>query len=391
MIDYIIIGLLVTAIVLLIVILAKSSAKAGSTDIAKEIVRSKSELGNQLSSVKDAVFEQRTAILREQLEQQNRLNKTLTDAVSQLQSSNERKLEQMRMTVDEKLSDTLSKRLDSSFKSVSEQLEKVYISLGKMQDLSSGVTDLQRLLTNVKARGTWAEVRLGEILEQVLTNDQFERNISIKNNSERVEFAVKIPSKDNPEETIYLPIDSKFPQEDYLRIQQAAENADKAAVTEYGKALEKIIRSEAATISKLYIDVPKTTDFAIMFLPTEGLYAEVLRRQGLIEELQSRYRIMICGPTTITAFLNTLRIGFRTIALDKRAAEVWKVLGATKQQYDKFSDILAKAKRKIDEAGNVLDDAQKRNTTIRRKLNGVEDLPADDADALLNSLPDSFE
>ena len=391
MIDYIIIGLLVAAIVLLIMVLVKTSAKSGNTEIAREIVRSKSELGNQLSSVKDAVFEQRTAILREQLEQQNRLNKTLTDAVSQLQSSNEQKLEQMRMTVDEKLSDTLSKRLDSSFKSVSEQLEKVYVSLGKMQDLSSGVTDLQRLLTNVKARGTWAEVRLGEILEQVLTSDQFERNVSIKNNSERVEFAVKIPSKDNSEEIIYLPIDSKFPQEDYLRIQQAAENADKAAVAEYGKALEKIIRSEAATISRLYIDVPRTTDFAIMFLPTEGLYAEVLRRQGLIEELQNRYRIMVCGPTTITAFLNTLRIGFRTIALDKRAAEVWKVLGATKQQYDKFSDILAKAKKKIDEAGNVLDDAQKRNTTIRRKLNGVEELPAEDAEVLLDGLPDSFE
>jgi len=288
------------------------------------------------------------------------------------------------------LTDTLSRRLDSSFRAVGEQLNKVYESLGKMQELSGGVTDLQRLLTNVKARGTWAEVRLGEILEQILTAEQYEQNVSVKGNMERVEFAIKIPSKDKEGDYVYLPIDSKFPQEDYLRLSAAAETGDKEMVEQCAKALERVVKSEAATINKLYIDVPKTTDFAIMFLPTEGLYAEVLRRQGLVEEIQSKYRVMICGPTTITAFLNTLRMGFRTIALDRRAAEVWAVLGAAKQQYERFDIVLEKAKRKLDEASTALDDAQKRNVIIRKKLKGVEELPAEDAMLLLDVTTDVY-
>lgn len=316
-------------------------------------------------------------------EQSEKLNATLAESVRRLQESNEKKLDQMRETVDEKLTSTLQKRLDSSFQQVGEQLQNVYKSLGEMKELASGVNDLQRVLTNVKARGTWAEVQLGNLLEQTLTAEQFERNVSPKGNNERVEFAVKIPSREEDGKFIWLPIDSKFPQEDYLRLYEAAENADRAAVEEAAKSLERIIKKEAEDIARLYINVPVTTDFAILFLPTEGLYAEVLRRPGLAEELQNKYRVMVCGPTTITAFLNTLRMGFRTIALDKRAAEVWKVLGAAKTQYEKFGVVLDKLQRKIEEAGNTLEDARKRNNIIRKNLKNVEELSPAEADSLL--------
>lgn len=291
----------------------------------------------------------------------------------------------MRMTVDEKLTDTLSKRLDSSFKVVGEQLKSVYESLGEMRKITGDVTALQRVLTNVKARGTWAEVQLGNILEQTLTKDQYDCNVSTKNDTKRVKFAVKIPSREKDGETVWLPIDSKFPQEDYIRICEAAEKADKEALEAAQKALEQNIKNQAKTIAELYINVPKTTDFAIMFLATEGLYSEVLRRPGLCEEIQNKYRIMICGPTTITAFLNTLNVGFRTIALNKKTTEIQKTLSAVSSQYDLFESLLAKAKKKIDEAGSSIEAAQKRNTTIQRKLHNVDKMDADEAEALLNS------
>lgn len=324
--------------------------------------------------------------IREVSAQQNeRINETLTKNLTALQENNEKKLEQMRMTVDEKLTDTLSKRLDSSFKVVGDQLKSVYESLGEMQKLTNDVTALQRVLTNVKARGTWAEVQLGNILEQTLTKDQYDCNVSTKNDTKRVEFAVKIPSREKDSETVWLPIDSKFPQEDYIRICEAAEKADKEALEAAQKALEQNIKNQAKTIAELYINVPKTTDFAIMFLATEGLYSEVLRRPGLCEEIQNKYRIMICGPTTITAFLNTLNVGFRTIALNKKTTEIQKTLSAVSSQYDLFESLLAKAKKKIDEAGSSIEAAQKRNTTIQRKLRTVDKMDADEAEALLNS------
>lgn len=324
--------------------------------------------------------------IREVSAQQNeRINETLTRNLTALQENNEKKLEQMRMTVDEKLTDTLSKRLDSSFKVVGDQLKSVYESLGEMQKLTNDVTALQRVLTNVKARGTWAEVQLGNILEQTLTKDQYDCNVSTKNDTKRVEFAVKIPSREKDGETVWLPIDSKFPQEDYIRICEAAEKADKEALEAAQKALEQNIKNQAKTIAELYINVPKTTDFAIMFLATEGLYSEVLRRPGLCEEIQNKYRIMICGPTTITAFLNTLNVGFRTIALNKKTTEIQKTLSAVSSQYDLFESLLAKAKKKIDEAGSSIEAAQKRNTTIQRKLRTVDKMDADEAEALLNS------
>lgn len=412
----------VVAVILLIVLLVRqNSAKPQDNteeiaNIRRDIASVKAVSENGLNTIhktiadgnlrlQNAVNEGNAKLLETELNQQNKLfetlgrqnestmktlhdsldkmNSTMSGSIEKLQQSNEQKLDEMRKTVDEKMQKTLNERLDSSFKTVSEQLEKLYESLGKMKNLSDGVNDLQRLLTNVKARGTWAEVQLGEILEQFLTADQYDVNVSTKSNNERVEFAVKIPSRDNDGTFVWLPIDSKFPQEDYLRLQAAADRCDKIAVEESEKALAKIIKDEAATISRLYINVPKTTNFAIMFLPTEGLYAEVLRQNGLVEEIQRKYSVMICGPTTISAFLNTLRVGFRTIAIDKQQAEVWKILGAAKQQYATFETVLEKAEKKINEAGNVLSDARKRNGIIQRKLNKVEDISQADSNEIL--------
>ncbi|MBE6792148.1 MAG: DNA recombination protein RmuC [Ruminococcaceae bacterium] len=342
----------------------------------------KLELEKNRTALAESTGEQQARLYRTMAEQMDRLNQTLTQSVSKLQQSNEEKLDQMRQVVDEKLTATLTQRLDSSFKTVGDQLQNVYRSLGEMQQLASGVSDLQRVLTNVKARGTWAEVQLGNLLEQTLTADQYARNVSPRNNGKMVEFAVKIPAREG-DGIVWLPIDSKFPQEDYLRLSEAADRADKAAVDEAAKALERTVRAEAKTIHDLYIEVPITTDFAILFLPTEGLYAEVLRCPGLVEDIQQTYRVMICGPTTITAFLNTLRMGFRTIALDKRAAEVWKVLGAAKTQYDNFETVLKKVRRKLEEAGNTLDEADRRNRVIKTKLKTVEALESSEAEQLL--------
>ena len=387
---YVIAALLALVIVLQILLLVRKP-KSDSREhleeserrLRDEVRSTRQEISGALKEMNQTITEGQKETLKASGEHQEKLNATLTTAVRGLQESNEKKLDQMRETVDEKLQSTLTKRLDSSFKTVGEQLQSVYKSLGEMKELASGVSDLQRVLTNVKARGTWAEVQLGNILEQTLTAEQYAQNVSIRGNREQVEFAVKIPSRDEDGTYIWLPIDSKFPQEDYARLVDAAEKADKEAAEAATKALERTIRNEAKTIADLYIDVPKTTDFAILFLPTEGLYAEILRRPGLAEELQNKYRIMVCGPTTITAFLNTLRIGFRTVALDKRAAEVWKVLGAVKTQYDKFEGLLEKAKKKVDEAGNVLDDARHRNGIILKNLRNVEGLEADESDDLL--------
>ena len=315
--------------------------------------------------------------------QSARLSDTLTETVGRLQESNEKRLDQMREIVDEKLSQTLTERLDSSFRQVSEQLQSVYRSLGEMKDLAGDVNDLQRMLTNVKVRGTWGEVQLGNLLEQTLTEAQYAKNVAIKNNGERVEYAVRVPSRDQEGAWIWLPIDSKFPQEDYLRLADAAERVDKAGVEEAGRALERSIRKSAETIARLYIDVPNTTDFAILFLPTEGLYAEVLRRPGLTEEIQRKYRVMICGPATVTAFLNTLRVGFRTIALDRQASQVWKLLEATKAQYEQFGRQLEKAQKKIEEAGHAVGEAQKRSGLIQRKLKDVDTLEAPEVERVL--------
>lgn len=392
--EYAIVALLVAVLALLVVLLIRSGRPQTDERLAtafQEEQRVSRERHEQLRSVlaqdKDALLarlsESNEKQLKWQAEQSREIQQTLLTGLTRMQESNEQKLEQMRRTVDEKLDETLTKRLDSSFQAVTEQLTKVYESLGQMKDLSSGVSDLQRLLTNVKARGTWAEVQLGEILEQFLTPDQFVRNVSIRNNREMVEYAIRIPSRENDGDYHLLPIDSKFPLDAYAHVQEAAATADPAKTEEACKQLERAVRTQAKKIAELYIDVPKTTDFAILFLPTEGLYAEVLRRPGLAESIQSESRVMICGPTTIAAFLSTVKVGFRTLALDKQASEVWKILSATRQQYSKFTDVLDRARKKIDEAGKAIDDAQFRNIQIQKKLKKVDALPEEDAERLL--------
>ncbi|NLB36262.1 MAG: DNA recombination protein RmuC [Clostridiales bacterium] len=321
------------------------------------------------------------------IEQNERQSRVVSDAITKMQESNEKKLDEMRATVDEKLSTTLTSRLDASFKTVSEQLQNVYKSLGEMKELSTGVTDnvtsLNRVLTNVKARGTWAEIQLGSILDQTIPN-MYERNFSTnKETNQRVEFAVRIPSGESSDENIYLPIDSKFPIEDYIRLCEAADNADAAGVDAARKALERRVIESAKDIGK-YINVPETTPFAIMYLATEGLYAEIASsRTGLPERLQHDFNVMIAGPTTITALLNSLSMGLKSIAINKKANEVVKLLGAIKDQYNMFGNLLEKAKKKVEDAGKTIDEAQNRNRIIKNKLKSVESIESTQADDLL--------
>jgi DNA recombination protein RmuC len=285
----------------------------------------------------------------------------------------------MRATVDEKLQSTLEKRLGDSFRQVSERLEQVYKGLGEMRSLASGVGDLKRVLTNVKTRGTWGEIRLSHILEQILTPDQYDVNVATKmNSSDRVEFAIKLPGQGNDRNNVvWMPIDSKFPQEDYQRLLDAQEAADKEAADKSTRNLELRIKSEAKNIKDKYLDPPHTTDFGIMFLPVEGLYAEVLRRPGLSDNLQREHRIVVTGPTTLAALLNSLQMGFRTLAIEKRSSEVWELLGAVKTEFGKFGDVLAKTKKKLQEAGNTIDKAEVRTRAIERKLRKVQEIPRD--------------
>ena len=311
----------------------------------------------------------------------DRVRLTFDSRVKELQEGNEKKLDEMRKTVDEKLHDTLEKRLGESFKLVSDRLEAVHKGLGEMQHLATGVGDLKRVLTNVKVRGTWAEVQLGAILEQILTAEQFAKNVRVKADSmESVEYAVRLPGpKDEPEACVWLPIDSKFPQEDYLRLQEAAERADAAAIQTATDALARTVRAAAKDIHDKYIDPPGTTDFGIMFLATEGLYAEVLRQPALVEDLQQRYRVVVAGPTTLAAILSSLRMGFQTLAIEQRAVEVWRVLAAIKTEFGKFGDILDRVKRQLHTASRTIEETGVRSRAIERRLRSVEKLPEPEA------------
>jgi len=321
-----------------------------------------------------------------------RIRGTFDSRVKELQEGNEKKLDEMRKTVDEKLHDTLEKRLGESFKLVSDRLEAVHQGLGEMQHLATGVGDLKRVLVNVKARGTWAEVQLGAILEQILTPEQFAKNVRVKADSlESVEYAVRLPGpKDDPGACIWLPIDSKFPQEDYLRLQEAAEKADPAAVQAASDALARTVRSAAKDISQKYISPPSTTDFGIMFLATEGLYAEVLRHPTVVEDLQHRYRVVVAGPTTLAAILSSLRMGFQTLAIEQRTVEVWRVLAAIKTEFGKFGEVLDKVKRQLHTASRTIEDTGKRSRAIERRLRSVERLPEPEALEIL-ALPAAGE
>lgn len=301
---------------------------------------------------------------------------TVEDHLYKLQRDNNEKLEKMRATVEEKLQDTLEKRLNESFKIVSERLEQVHKGLGEMQNLATGVGDLKKVLTNVKTRGIWGEVQLDALIEQVLSPNQYEKNAPVRPNTlDRVECVVKLPGKDDAKEVL-LPIDAKFPLEDYQRLINAYEEGDKEQVDATFKSLETAIKREAKTISEKYIHPPHTTDFAIMFLPIEGLYAEVLKKPGMIEMFQREYRIIVTSPTTLLAILNSLQMGFRTLAIQKRSSEVWKLLASFKKEFDTFTGILGKTKKKLDEASNVISQAETRTRVIQRKLNKVEGIEA---------------
>ena len=311
------------------------------------------------------------------------LRSTLETQLKSLQADNAQKLEQMRATVDEKLQSTLEARLGASFKLVSERLEAVQRGLGEMQTLAAGVGDLKRVLTNVKTRGTFGEVQLGALLEQVLTIEQYESNCAtVPGSSERVEFAVRLPGA-SPDAMIRLPIDAKFPREDYERLLDAQERADAEAAAAAALGLERQVKLEARRIRDKYVAPPHTTDFALLFLPTEGLYAEVLRRPGLFETLQREFRVTLVGPTTLLALLNSLQMGFRTLAIEQRSSEVWQLLGAVKSEFGKFATVLEKATSQLDTVQNSIKQAGVRTRQIERKLKGVESLPGNESQQML--------
>ncbi|HZV64480.1 MAG TPA: DNA recombination protein RmuC, partial [Telluria sp.] len=318
---------------------------------------------------------------------------TLEARIKDLQADNGLRLEEMRKTVDEKLHATLESRLTESFRQVSERLEKVHQGLGEMQQLAIGVGDLKRVLTNVKTRGTWGEVQLEMLLEQVLTVDQYAKNIeTIPGSGARVEFAIKLPGSVEGGAPVWMPIDAKFPKEQYERLVDAAERADAEAVLQAGRELERAVRLEAKTICEKYLAPPHTTDFAILFLPTEGLYAEVMRRPGLADDLQRELRVSIAGPSTLSAILNSLQMGFRTLALEKRSSEVWQVLGAVKTEFGKFGDVLSQTRLTLEKAARNIESAEVRSRQMARKLKSVEALPNEAAQLMLGpdlDLPDT--
>jgi DNA recombination protein RmuC len=312
------------------------------------------------------------------------MRETIENRLQLIQKDNSDKLEQMRATVDEKLHATLEKRLGESFKLVSERLEMVHRGLGEMQTLASSVGDLKKVLTNVKTRGTWGEIQLGSLLEQILTKEQYAQNVvTKKGSSERVEFALKLPGQQEGE--VYLPIDAKFPQEDYQRLVDAYEQSNHDLADEARKQLEIRIKQSAKDIKEKYLDPPNTTDFGIMFLPVEGLYAEVLRIPGLSETLQREHRVIITGPTTLAALLNSLQMGFRTLAIEKRSSEVWVLLGAVKTEFGKFGEILEKTQKKLEEASNTIENAARKSRTIERKLKDVQELPATESSVMIDN------
>ena len=377
--------LFVLQVAILILLLRRRSGDAGHQTelLARQLQAQDNERRAQIERLEAAVqtlrednYRQQVKLLELVQNQSDSQTRRLGAFMAQMQKSNEQKLDQMRQTVDEKLTGTLNTRLNASFQTVSQQLESVYKSLGEMQKLSSGVTEsvngLNRVLTNVKSRGTWAEVQLGNILDQTVPG-MYDTNVATnpKYNG-RVEFAVRIPAADGSGHA-WLPIDSKFPMEDYVRLTAAAQAGDRQGMESAQKALEQRVRDEAKLVRQ-YISAPETTPFAVLYLATEGLYAQILgSRSGLAEKLQQQ-GILLAGPTTVTALLNALAMGFRTLAINRKATEVWQVLGAAKMQYEKFGDLLQKARKKVDEAGKVLDEADHRNDIIQKHLRRVETL-----------------
>ena len=417
---YLLIALNVTGLVLLVIILLGTS-KATIKDLSRRIeniennlekmerafredmARNREEQSRSLKDFNESLLNRITENAAAQKGQLEIFSQQLTNLTSQniqkldkiletidlhlrnLQEDHNRQLELIRKTVDEKLQDTLEKRLGESFRLVSERLEMVQKGLGEMQTLAAGVGDLKKVLTNIKTRGTFGEIQLGSLLEQILSPEQYAVNVATKHDStNRVEFAIKLPGQDeNRSHLVWLPLDAKFPQEDYLRLLEAQEQGNPAAVEEAARQLDRTVREMAKNIRDKYLDPPNTTDFGIMFLPAEGLYAEVLRRTGLVETLQREFKVVITGPTTLAALLNSLQMGFRTLAIEKRSSDVWSLLGAVKTEFTTFGGILEKTHKKLQEASNIIEKAATRSRSIERRLKNVQELPTPDAVALI--------
>ena len=376
---------------------ARNDATSASASLRQEVAAAMARFAETNAQLHNAAsraqagelkaFAERLAQLAQATEQRmDALRRTLEERLDHLRSDNAQKLDQMRATVDEKLQATLEQRLGASFRQVSERLEQVHRGLGEMQSLATGVGDLKRVLTNVKSRGNWGEVQLGALLADMLPANQYAQNIATRPGSEeRVEYAVRFPGRNDDGTACWLPIDAKFPLEDWQRLQEAIERADPDAVDAARRSLEQFFKAQAKKIRDKYIESPHTTDFAILFVPTEGLFGEALSRPGLQDALQRDYRVTLAGPTTLVAILNSLQLGFRTLAIEKRSTEVWRVLGAVKTEFTRFGEILAKTKDRLDQVGKTLDEAGRKSTTIARKLRDVEALPEADADRLLGS------
>lgn len=370
-----------------------SNSKESRNELKASLDAFKKELNDALKDYKDRLREQFSEFEKAQqiqntanTEKISDLRLSLEKSVKTMQEGNERKLEEMRKTVDEKLNETLEKRLGESFRQVSDRLEAVHKGLGEMQTLAVSVGDLKKVMSNVKSRGILGEYQLHNIIEDLLTNEQYERNVKTKAGSGAVvEFAIKMPHGNNLEKTLWLPIDSKFPKEDYEALVDAYDRGDTDKIEEYRKAFINSIKKNARDIREKYIDPPNTTEYGIMFLPYESLFGEVLRVPGLFEQLQKDYKITITGPTTLSALLNSLQMGFRTLAIEKRSSEVWDLLGAVKTEFGQFGDVLAKTKKKLIEATNVIDTSEVRTRAIERKLRHVQELPASETKRIMDA------
>ncbi|MBM4250873.1 MAG: DNA recombination protein RmuC [Deltaproteobacteria bacterium] len=363
-----------------------SQSRRESADMARE-------LRLELTSRLDALLQQLTVDAKSNRQESatsfSDLRASMERQLGQLRSENNQRLEDMRTTVAEKLEGTLERRLGASFKLVSDRLEQVHKGLGEMQSLATGVGDLKKVMVNVKSRGIWGEVMLGSLLDQILTTDQYSANVQTKANSNgRVEFAIKMPGRECADRCVWLPIDAKFPLESYHRLVEAQEQADIGNAEAAFKQLETFIKGSAKDIADKYLDPPSTTDFGVLYLPTEGLFAEVARRTGLVDQIQRDYRVVIAGPTTLAALLNSLQMGFRSLAIQKRSSEVWEILAAVKAEFIKFDDVLKKVEKKLQEAGNVIETVHSRSRVITRKLRQVQDVPDQKITSLLG-MPNS--
>lgn len=353
-------------------------------DLQLSAQSTRQEVSSALAQAHGATIQAIEAMRESNAQRMLEVRHTLEARLRELQGDNALKLEEMRRTVDEKLHATLETRLSESFRHVSERLEKVHQGLGEMQQLAIGVGDLKRVLTNVKTRGTWGEVQLEALLEQMLTVDQYAKNVeTVAGTGARVEFAIKLPGVTEGGAPMWLPIDAKFPKEQYERLLDAGDRSDADGVAQAIRELERQVRLEAKTICEKYLAPPHTTDFAIMFLPTEGLYAEVMRRPGLVDEIQRTLRVSVAGPSTLLAILSSLQMGFRTLALEKRSSEVWQVLGAVKTEFAKFGDVLTQTKQSLEKAARNIESAEVRSRVMARKLKSVEALPSEAAQLML--------